>query len=1191
MSSSVFNKEIARTITHSWGRFIAIFLIVALGVGFYSGLRMTAPDMRLAADGFYDYTNLMDIRVVSTLGMSAEDIDALRDIEGVEQVQAAYETDVVAQINDEPYVVRVHSLPYGDSDIAGNASSGDDAEAAVDTDKNDIPDSESVVYPDSESVVYMDTDPIGSGYVNELIVEEGRLPENPGECVMSADRIMATPLSIGDTVQITEGSADLDDTMDIESFIVVGLVHSSYYASSTSMGSTTLGSGLVEQFMYVMESDFDSEFPITEAYITVKGARDINSSSQEYDDLIAVVMSRIEEIADDRAAARTESLKSEALDKIDESRAELEDKRAEVYGELADARAKLDDAESEIDSGAAELDDARKQLADGEAQLAEGEVQLADGERRYAEGVSKLADERRNASASFAEAQKQIQESKAELSAASEELAASKAQLDAQWAQLASQGITPDNIGQTITGMKQMLAMLPAGSAQYGQLAAQIAGLEALVAGQQQYDSGVAAYEQGMYQIAAAEQELEKQRSAAEAQFDAAQAQLDSSRTQLDASRAQLDASYEQIDSSRTLIAEGEAQLEEGRQEYEDGLAEYESGKAEADAEFADAEQEIADAEAKVADIADAEWLVMDRAKLYGAESFDMDAGRVDNIAQVFPFIFFLVAALVALTTMTRMVDEERMQIGTFKALGYSRARITSKYLIYAGIASLAGSIVGILALSFALPAFIMTAYSIMYIIPIGGLAIDVPIALTAILLGVGVTLAATAGAAVATLRESPAALMLPPTPKAGKKILLEHIGPLWRNMSFLWKVTARNILRYKKRLFMTVVGIAGCTALLLTGFGLSNSINDIIDRHYGEIIQYNVIVMKEDDFGDDDAALLEAALDEYGEVEAEAELLDEPMVAVGGAENADAQDIGRVTDSAAVADDEAGVLSVQLMVPENLEDLSGIWDFRDRVTQDAVGLDDFGAVITEKLASKYGVEAGDTLYLAVQDDMGNATNEVYAIPVSGVIENYIGHRVFMTDVLYEEIFDEDPVYNSVYLKSNAYEGEGRDELIDAVRGIDGVKTVAFNDETINQYKTALQSVDMVVVILILAAALLAFIVLYNLTNINITERMREIATLKVLGFTAGEIDTYIFREIVILSIVGSLIGLALGIFLENFVVTTAEVDAVMFGRDIHPSSYLISFVLTMLFTVIVALTMRFKLRRIDMVESLKSNE
>ena len=651
----------------------------------------------------------------------------------------------------------------------------------------------------------------------------------------------------------------------------------------------------------------------------------------------------------------------------------------------------------------------------------------------------------------------------------------------------------------------------------------------------------------------------------------------------MDAAEGELASSQATIDSGRAQLESGRRQLASGRSEYEDGLAQYEEGANELSAQRADAEEQFADAEAKLADaqadvdaIADTEGevYVLDLTKNIGAESFKSDAGRIDQIAQVFPFLFFLVAALVSLTTMTRMVEEERVLIGTFKALGYSKARITSKYLIYAIVASGVGAIIGIVALSKFLPWFIMGAYAIIYAVPCRPCPIDPAMTAAAAGLGVGITVIATWFAAASTLRERPAFLMLPRAPKAGKRILLERIRPVWRRLSFSWKVTSRNLFRYKRRFIMAIVGIAGCTALLLTGLGLQNAINDIIDKQYGELYHYNTIVRMDSDSTDDEKSQVEQRVEEDASGE----------YAWLATANKQAQSI---------SDDDGADVSqhrVDIVVPEHPDTFSDFNTMRTREGHEELALSDEGVLVSEKLAMELSLTVGSTFSIFDEDAVGDATGDGREVTVAGIMENYVGHYVYFTPTLYEQVMGEEPVFTTLY--ANEVEDEGaREVLSDELLATDGVKTVTYNDETIDSYRTMLKSVDSVVVVLVIAAALLAFVVLYNLTNINITERVREIATLKVLGFTPREVDAYIYRETLLLAVIGALVGLLLGIVMEGFVVVTAEVDQVMFGRDIHAASFIIAFLLTMVFSVIVTLAMRPKLRRIDMVESLKSNE
>lgn len=1204
--SGAFNKELLRSITHSLGRFLAIAAIVALGTGFYAGLRMTAPDMKTAADEFYDGTALMDVRVLSTLGLTEDDIAALRDVEGVQAVMPAYETDVMATIGGEQYATRVHSLP----DAARSSDASDGVHA-----RSDDPE-----------------------YLNRPILMEGSWPRRTGECVLSADLVAAQNARVGDVVRISQEAEGMENALVVDEYTVVGFVSAPYYATSSSLGSTSLGSGSITQYMYVPESDFSSDLPFTEAFLTVVGAADESSGSAAYDERVTQVTDRIEAIAPEREKDRAEGLRADAQTELDDAHADYERQRADAETQLAEAKRQLDDAKARLD-GAAGV-------------IAENEQTFAEAQARYDDGKAELERQRASADEQLADAAARLAASRAELDAnraTIEALEQALPGMQSQWQQgsddlarktaawqqgsdAVDAGIAQarQGIEQIDAGIAEAQANLDALPAQIDAVQEQIATMEALPPDQQDPDAlaklrqQLAALQTAQGQLPATIADLEQQRSEAQAtlkdlnaqreqldrtyreqivpagqQLADAQAQIEQAQdavarfragedqaaegqaqyeaskqeadAQLTAAQRQLDDAAAQLASGRERLAQGKADYERGLNDYESGLAEYEAQKKDAGERLSDAKRQLDDAQRQIDDIDDAVWYVMDRTANYGVASFDADADRVDSIAQVFPFIFFLVAALVALTTMTRMVEEERQLIGTFKALGYSRWRIASKYLAYAAAASVAGSIVGIGVLSQVLPAVIMKAYGIIYFVPAQPLplSIDWPLAALAGGLGVGVTLIATAAAAAATLRERPATLMLPRAPKAGKRILLERVGPVWRRLSFSWKVTFRNLFRYKKRFVMTVIGIAGCTALLLTGLGLSDAINDIIDNQFGTITKYNAMISVEEDIPRASRDQLDDLLDDSRYVSSHMRAERSNMLASGP--------------------DDADV-PVQVVVPEEPSRLDEFVLMRTRVGHQPLELGNAGVVLSEKLADQLGVAAGEDVQLTEQDAIGNATGSPHAVEATGVMENYIYNYVFVGPDRYDELMGERPSFTTI-LAVTTTDSDARAELTEKLGAIEGVKTVAYNDETIEAYRDMLSSVNMIVVVLVVAAASLAFIVLYNLTNINITERVREIATLKVLGFTPREVNAYIYRETFLLAAIGCAVGLVLGVWMESFVVVTAEVNQVMFGREIHVASFVIAFALTMLFTVLVMLAMRGKLRRIDMVESLKSNE
>ncbi len=643
--------------------------------------------------------------------------------------------------------------------------------------------------------------------------------------------------------------------------------------------------------------------------------------------------------------------------------------------------------------------------------------------------------------------------------------------------------------------------------------------LERLDEANRQYEEGLALYK-------AAKKEADSQLSDAEAMI----------------------VSYEQ------QVKETKDQLATAKKEYAAGLAAYEEQEKTALPLFEEAEEKIADMELMLEKVGMPEWYVLTRQDDMGFAGFSDNTDRIEAIGRVFPVFFFLVAALVSLTTMARMIDEERTQIGTMKALGYSRKAIMGKYILYAETATLGGSVVGILIGIYLLPRVIWNTYGMMYMLPEAQTPFHAGYCLTAMGVAALCTLLVTWGTCRATLREVPARLMLPKPPKAGKKIFLEHIGFLWRRLPFVQKVTARNLLRYKKRFFMTVCGIAGCTALLLTGFGLKDSISDILDKQFKELHTYDAMVALKDN---DNLSELKSYLDE--------------------------NNLPYLLNYQATVTVQAGDKKQEenLYVTENAEKMPAFVVLRDRKTQTAVSLDDSGVVLTEKLAANLGVSAGDRVTLLLD---GKEIQQ----SVIGIAENYVNGYVYMTKTAYETAYGNLRKYNLIDV---LLPDEQKSAITTALLQNDSVALVTSVDDIMKSFSTMLDKVNVIVWVLILAAAMLAFVVLYNLTNINITERRREIATLKVLGFYNKETYTYIFRETAILTLVGTAVGLVAGIFLWMFVVKTAEVDMVMFGREIYPWSYGISAVLTAVFSAIIFLIMTPKLRNIDMVESLKSGE
>lgn len=1106
-----FFTEITRTIKGSLARFLAIAGIVALGCGFFAGLKMASPDMQEAAHTFYENQHLYDLRVISTLGLSEKDVSALASVEGVEAVMPSRTVDIMATLTSSQSTARVSSFRPGE--------------------------------------------------LNQPIVVEGRLPQGPYECVMSADPKKRADISLGQQIELPDTSNGVH--LKGGSYTVVGFVNAPTYPYVSNFGTTSLGNGIVQQFVYVTEDAFADDDPYTEVYVTVQGATRYKSGSSAYQSAVDSVAERITQMNPSLAALRLQELKDDAQTQVDEARQKLEQSRQEAADKPGDAQKKLDDAKAQISAQQQKLDDGQRQYDAGrqqltasrysaERQFAQAEAQITASEAQIAQGTAEL-------SAGEAQYQAGLAAFNAGQATFTQQKSAFEAGRDAYLAGLAVQGITASSLEEA----QQRLSALGLATTQVDALLAtqaQITAAETELATQQQT-------------LAAAREELD-QRTAqlheAESQVTQARQDLSEARSatadQLSAAQEKLAASLSRLSAGQTALQSAEAQTNEGRQSLEEQRTEVEK-------QLADGQKELDEAQKKIDELKEPDVYVLDRTKEIGVAAYQADSERINDIANVFPLMFFLVAALVSLTSMTRMVSEERTLIGVHKALGYSTTQIAAKYLLYALLASLLGAVIGIACLSQVLPGVIISAYGSIYTISNGGAPYPIQLdsALLSGLSGIGITLLSTMAAVLSSLKEEPSSLMLPKAPKAGSKIFLERVEPLWSRLSFSWKVTIRNLVRYKRRLIMTLVGIAGCTALLLVAFGLRDSISDIIDNQWPAISHYDYIVGMTSDVSEEEADQINAELNQVG-----------------------ATNIHRITRENVLLESstqKAGSLTrTTIMTSNSLQDLAGLATLRNRLSGQAIELGEDSVVITEKLAKRLGVGVGDTVQVYAQDRIGNVSGEPSTLTITGVAENYVGSYLYLGPSAWHSLGIQDQAADGWYAtlpEDQATREAFGEKLINQT----GVATVDDVNEAIRTYRESLAVVNRVVAILIVAAALLAFIVLYNLTNINIEERIREIASLKVLGFTRHEVDAYVFREIALLAIFGAFFGLVLGTYLEGFVVQTAEIDLVMFGRAIHAPSYWFAFGLTLVFSLLVYVAMRPKLKNIDMVESLKSVE
>lgn len=1104
--------DAVREIRHTLSRFLSILVLAALAVAFLAGLRATAPDMKYTADRYYDRTGFMDGWVLSTLGLTQEDLDALSAADGVEEVEGAWSVDATAV----DCIVSVRSLPER---------------------------------------------------LNLLEVKRGRLPEAPNECVTEGLLLVELGLEVGDTLELTleeENEGDLTRT----SYTIVGVVNCPLYVG-TDRGTSSLGSGSVDAFLFVPGENFTYDY-YTAAYFTGEGLRELDSYGDEYEDRAEALLDSLELLGSERAEIRYETLIGDAQTELDEAQAELDDARAEADQELADGRRELDDARKELDQGWAdyregrdtldrELDDARRTLADAARKLNDAQAELDDGRVQYQDGLARY----REGLAQYEDGLARYQSGLAQHQAGLTEYERNKAALDGQQAQV------NEGLAQYEAALKQA-----EGTPAYEQVLAQLAEQKA------QLDMAQAQLDAGYAQLAPVKNRLD----GARAELDGSKAELDGSKAELDSAKAVLDETERQLaQAEREIVGgwrdyrsgqaelsqareDGERELadaldklEDGEAEYAGGLKEYEDGKAEADGKIADAQQKLDDARDELDQVEECQWYILGRNTNVGFVSFAQDTERVSNLATIFPVIFFLVAALACLTTMTRMVEEQRTEIGALKAMGFSRLSISKKYIGYAFLASLLGGVIGLGVGATLIPAVVANAFGIMYAMPPLEFREQNALCVLSVLAAVACTTGAALWACLSTLMAAPANLMRPKAPKAGKRVFLERVRPVWRRLSFTWKVTMRNLFRYQRRFWMTVIGIGGCTALIVTGFGLHESIFAILNKQFDEISLYDATAGLDGDAAPEELAAVTDYLDGSGMVE-----------------------WWHLTSQTAAEASAGGMAyDVGLYAIDDFEGFTQFMNLRHRKDGGAVTPPGDGVILTEKLSELLEVEVGDTVTI---DKDGRVE-----VRVDDIVEHYVQHNVYLSAACYERLFGEAPAQNLLLLEYG--EGAESDQVSAELMAMDAVTSHSYIAAIRDSFTNSMEAIDYAVVIIILSAAALAFVVLYNLTNINITERVRELATLKVLGFFDKEITAYVYRENVFLTLFGIVLGLVMGRLLHAWLVLTVEVDLVMFGRTAPAYAYVLAAVLTAVFSVMVNVAAHFKLKKVDMVESLKTVE
>lgn len=1164
----MLKRVFLRQIRQSLGRYVAIILIIALGVGFFTGLRVTKTAMVQTADIYLSQHNFYDFRLISTLGFTQEDVDTLQSDASLIAVEGEIAVDFLCSYTGgEDVVLSAHSIP--------------------------------------------DT-------VNTVELTQGRMPEHAGECVI--DSRYADAIPVGAVLRLSPANdADVTQSFAYAEYTVVGAVSSPLYLNY-ERGSTALGNGRVAAFVYMPAESFAVDY-FTSIYVKVDAPGEIYS--HVYEDAVDTFRDSVEALCGQRADLRYDMVVQEASAEISDGKQALtqgwieyytglsdyQTQKARAESELLDAKQELDARRTELDSAqaqleAVDLDAAQQSLEQARRSLAQAEAEYTQQQRKTQHELVLAENELMRAAVGLQQGEDELETYRQELEKGEKALRSAQEALDAGFAEYEEGRIKfSAAIQQALSEMNTLLSAYIPGLELNGlaDLSAAIRALEAagipvpeqLRQGYAELTAAEAELNQAHQTLLAGQEELDTQRSALEeayAQFAQAEAQLADARTEYEAGKAayadaqeqaqtQLDGARAQLDEARLEIEENAKKLAEARQakenfaaydrQWQEGYAAYEDARRQAEEEFASARkalsdareeldkgaQELSDAQAELSRLEKAESYVLDRTANVGYVCFENDSGIVESVSRVFPLFFFLIAALVCITTMTRMVDEQRTQIGTLKALGFSEGAVMGGYMFYSGSASVIGCLAGFFAGAYFFPRMLWEVYAIMYGFAPIVFVLDWGLAAVSILSYLICAEFATWYACKNELSEVAAELIRPKAPKAGKRVLLERIGFFWRRLKFMQKVCVRNIFRYKNRLFMMTLGIGGCTALLVAGFGINDSISGIVDIQYEEIAQYDL-----------ELTLAKAADEQLRK-----------KIAAAGADSI--ENIAYFYENTIDVSNGSLEKNAQFVVSDNLAGFVDLHDENGQIPWPGEG----EAVINDALARQLGVRAGDTVTLR-DSQMREMT--VY---VSGVFTNYVYNYVYLTSQTYAAGFGEEAQPKSAYVTLR--EGCDPHEVSALLMDFRETASVSVTQDMRERVDSMLGRLRYIVYIVIICSGALAFIVLYNLTNINITERIREIATIKVLGFTQKESGDYVFRENMILTVIGALAGLGLGVALHRYIMAQIQIDMISFNVTIHALSFFLAFAMTLAYTIVIDYFMMIKIDRIKMAESLKSIE
>lgn len=1097
----MFFKDVFRLINSTYKRFFAIAAIVFIGVAFMMGLLSNTNIMRDSVNDFNNEINLQDIQVYSSLGFDDNDIEKISNLDYVDEVFASKTRDVYCNDKDNnSIVVRVREL-----------------------DSN----------------------------VNSYVLEEGRLPESNDECIYIDNDVEHETIQVGKRIDLYLEDEDLSESIKNTSFKIVGKAKSSEYMSKM-LSTSLLDNRDLDAVILIPNSNFISDYYST-VYFTIKDARNYNSFENEYFDYIKDKVNDFESFADTQKYALKDHIVEDAKKEIEDGKKELEDAKIDGQKELNEAYQKLIDARKQIDDGKKEIEDNESKLIDGQEKIDKGLQELKDKEKLVNESIKTIEDSSGMSLDDFITYTQNNLNTYNDLLTNKQELEANKQTL-VDTRQTCLDAINQSPLKTKIAVRAAMLLIFDKESDTYKNLEQLLQAFDFLESYNDnmktvndyldQVNSGIKQIEDGYSQSGGIEKTLSDCIA------------LKDGKKQIKEGYSQIEQSQKEIDDGWVKLEEGKQELAKAEKEYRDGYEKYLDGVEEYNKKIADAEDEIQDAENKIKDLDDAKWIVLDRDSQYSHYMYKNSCTQMNSIGIVMPIIFFLVAALVCSTTMKRLIDEQRGQIGIYSALGYTKSEIAARYLSYVLIATLSSSIIAVFAGMAIFPTVIYNTWRLLYYLPNMKMFIPLDKLVICILSFVVLMCFVSYITINSTLKECSAQLMRPKAPKNSKEIILEKIKFIWNRLSFTSKITARNIFRYKSRFLMTIIGIAGCTGLLVLGFGIKDSISDVVNVQYQDFYKYDYIVNL-----NNDRHLIEI------NNEIKKDRNNESLV-------------NYLTYSSKVFDknNNESVIIVEAMNKVGFDTMYNLYDYK---TKELLSLPEDGVIITEKYARNENINVGDRIRIS----SNNGTEA--DVTVKAIAEMYFQHYMYISDKLYSNIFNEDMEYTNIAVTN---EGDSGELLKLPEKFNDVASTKDFSSFT-ERFNLMIEALDLIILVIIITSGALAFVVLINLTNVNISERTREIATLKVLGFNDKEVNVYIFKEIILLSIIGAIIGLPLGVIEVRFVMQVIDMEMIMFPHVVKTPSFIYSFIITMIFTFIVFMLTKKTLKKVNMVESLKSVE